>query len=117
MRLPYPFRNIYAELFHLVLKVFFVVTQRAFEEVARRLGQRLDAVPVIPSVAARGPQIRVAQELSVALALLHILLGDVVETNAARRRLDMLSLKRQAALLRWTVIFKKSVWCILKFKP
>ena len=107
MRLSYPFRNIYAELFHLVLKVFFVVAQRAFEEVARRLGQRLDAVPVIPSVAARCPEIRVAQELSVALALLHILLGDVLETDAARRRLVIISFKRQTTRLRWTVIFKR----------
>ena len=76
--LSYPFRNINAELFHFVLKVLLVVAQRAFEEVARRLGQRLDTSFVKPSVATRCPQVRVAQELSVTLALFHILLGDVL---------------------------------------
>ena len=105
--MPYPLWNIHSELLHLVLKDLFIVAEGALEEVARRLGQGLDAVPVVPSVAARGPQIRVAQELSVAPALLYILLGDVLETDAARRRLFILSFKRQTTRLRWTVIFKR----------
>ena len=81
----YPLWNIHAELLHLVLEDLFVVAQRALEEVARRLGQGLDAVPVVPPVAAWRPEVRVAQELSAALTLFHVLLGDVLETDAARR--------------------------------
>ena len=85
LRPSYPLWNIHSEPFHLVLEHIFVVAQRALEEVARRLGQGLDAVPVVPPVAAWRPEVRVAQELSAALTLFHVLLGYVLETDAARR--------------------------------